>query len=1113
MADNTTIEAAKAELESRRHLLGDAVVDAALAALGASPPASPAPTARLRQISVLFADLADSTALLQRLNPEDAAELLDQTLQHFATAVREAGGEVLRFTGDGLKAAFGTQGLREDDAERAVQAGLQILQVGAGLQGPWRQQHASLHDWTPAVRVGVHTGAVLLGAGHEADRTAMGQAVHLAARMEQSAPPGRLRISHETWLQVRGLFAVEAQPPLVVKGHEAPLQTWLVSGVTRNPERAALRGIEGLAPPMIGRDAELDSLLALVARCLGERRPALALVLADAGVGKTRLRHELLRRLALPALQARAHPSQTLQAYGLVRQLLARWLAIGDELPAAVANQRLVEGLRPWLSALPEPGAAAERLGHLLGLDFGASPAVQALQGRELREAAITTLAALFKALAASQGLVVVLDDVHWADDASLDLVERLAAPAPGLAETPLTWLLLGRPTLLTRRTAPQPGTGVPGLVHHMEPLAAAQGGVLADALLAAVHEPPPALKALLVSRAEGNPFYMEELLRMLIDDGVVDTRSRPWQVHTERLQRVRVPETLVGVLQARLDALPAHELAALQQASIIGPVFWTAALQQLDGQAPQALPALARRATIVRHEHSAFSQDEEHAFHHQLLHEVTYGTVLKPMRLQGHAQAARWLSGRMADRAGEFLAVTAEHYERAGDSAMALEYYDRAQSDAHRRFALEETLHLIERALAQPALVQAHWRFHLMSVRHTSLDHLGRRAAAEAALQAMAEHAEALDNDTMRAAVATSRMLQADHEGRPAEARELAQAGLALARRSGERAAAASATLAHGELAWLALLDNDLDTAATQIAAGLAHARVAAAVPRREGGYDGYDLQMRVLEIECERRRHRYTACLQAADQALDAIAAKNKPFPHDRIMLQHQRSSALRRLGRLDEAARAAEAALAIAEQLSMPRLIAGAQAHVAQVALLRGDLDAAERATEAIEHAATPAAYRVMLTEAWTLRAQIAHRRGDRAGVASARRLVLAELETQQRGSDAAELHCEWAALDLPTGARAEVPAEALAAVEATLAAAARAGLPHHGSLSPEVLLACERVLSAAGDPRAAGLLDDLGARLTQQLAQLPQAEARAQLLALPDWREAVRRLAAR
>jgi hypothetical protein len=265
-----------------------------------------------------------------------------------------------------------------------------------------RPPGAGLATTEPAgIRVGVHTGPVLMGAGHEADRTAMGHAVHLAARMEQSAPVGRLRISHETWLQVRGLFECEAQAPLPVKGVQAPLQTWLVTGVAHNPERASLRGIEGLATPLVGREQPLAALQALAALCARERRPTLALVSAEAGIGKTRLRRELLHRLGWPVLQARAHPSAALQPYGLWRQLLTRWLEIGDELPAAQARDRFVQRLQPWLGALTDAAAAARRLGHLLGLDFGGHPSVQALGGRELRDAAVAALAALLAARAA----------------------------------------------------------------------------------------------------------------------------------------------------------------------------------------------------------------------------------------------------------------------------------------------------------------------------------------------------------------------------------------------------------------------------------------------------------------------------------------------------------------------------------------------------------------------------------------------------------------------------------------------------------------------------------------------------------------------------------------
>ena len=189
----------------------------------------------------------------------------------------------------------------------------------------------------------------------------------------------------------------------------------------------------------------------------------------------------------------------------------------------------------------------------------------------------------------------------------------------------------------------------------------------------------PPALESLLLERAAGNPFYLEALVRMLIDDGVIDATQTPWRLRGRWHEHARVPPTLVGVLQARLDALPADELVALQEASIVGPVFWDSALATIDAHAPGRLPALTARHLVVERGGSTFAQAAELAFHHQLLHDVTYDTVLAPARRQGHARVARWLADRVADRAGEFLGITAEHFERAGDSAQALDYYDRA--------------------------------------------------------------------------------------------------------------------------------------------------------------------------------------------------------------------------------------------------------------------------------------------------------------------------------------------------------------------------------------------------------------------------------------------------
>ncbi len=319
--------AAIAALEAQRALLGDAAVDAAIAALrGPAPPA--ATPARLRQVSILFADLAGSTALLQHLPADEALAVVSQALEHFAAAVRAEGGDVLRFTGDGLKAAFGTAPGREDQAEAAVRAGLAIVQAAAAHAERLRASHG-LQDF--GVRVGVHTGPVVLGGGVESDRTAMGHAVHLAARLEQAAPVGRLRISHETWAQVRGLFRVEPQAPLVVKGHDEPLVTYLVDVALPDPERAPRRGLDQVASPLIGRSAELAALRARLDPQAAEA-PPVAWVIAEAGVGKSRLRRELAAVLGGPQWQARAHPAGALQPFGLLRQLVVRGIGLADDL-------------------------------------------------------------------------------------------------------------------------------------------------------------------------------------------------------------------------------------------------------------------------------------------------------------------------------------------------------------------------------------------------------------------------------------------------------------------------------------------------------------------------------------------------------------------------------------------------------------------------------------------------------------------------------------------------------------------------------------------------------------------------------------------------------------
>ena len=1106
MADIPALDATIAALNAQRAALGDSAVDAAIEALRRHAPATPSAAAaiqRLRQVSVLFVDVADSTQLLSQVGTGDADDLLGQALQRFADIVQRCGGQVLRFTGDGLKAAFGTLGAREDEAVHAVRAGLEILQAATEHAQVVRQQ---LQVAGFGVRVGIHTGAVLLGGGAEAERTALGHAVNLAARMEQSAPVGRLRISRDTWNLVRGLFRVQTQPPLWVKGHDEPLLTYLVVGSASDPERAAQRGIDGVATPMIGRDAELQHLLAAYERACSQRNLRALTVLADAGVGKTRLRRELLARLSsgtdgVRLLQARAHPDSALQPYGLLRQLIARWLSIPDDLDGESARKRVASGLAPWLG--PHGLERAQVTGQLIGVDFSASHAVQLLSPRELRDQAFAALTDLLHALAEHAPLVVVLDDLHWADDASLDFVQHLARAA----SVPLLLVMLARPALLERRPTPLAGEDVGHDTLQLQPLDAKQCAALAAALFQHVPDPPEALRRLVIERAEGNPFYMEELVRMLIDDGVIDARRRPWKVRSGWQDHARVPTTLVGVLQARLHALPADEVAALQQASIVGPVFWDRALAAIDPIAPAALPALQTRSLVVARSTSAFADTTELAFHHQLLHDVTYDTVLKARRREGHARAARWLAERVADRAGEFLGITAAHFERAGDSAQALEYYDRARDNAGARCAFVTKLVYTEAALRQAALTAPMWRYKLLLDKQADLESLGRLDEAADALEAMATHAEACDSDVMRADVITTRMLWADREGHAAEAEALARTAVALAEPA---QGSAPAALAHGELAWLALSRRQFEIAIEHITTGLRWARECAALPWREGGYVGYEYQLRVIGVEVLLQQRRWWEARAALAEAMEALPLRRR---RERLSLLLQRARSETHGGELDVARRTCDEAATLVAGLNNTRLRADVENALAEVAGLQGDLATQERAATEAEVLARGVAHAVGLAQARKYRAEAAAARGE---IASARAMwadAQRHFEEQGMPPEALDLRAELAELDRREG-RMEAAVRAALSVladgrgDSVCAGSSRAADPWP-LLEAAALVRCHAILVGAGHVQAAPVRQELQRRLQQQLAQVADAAARERLVeALPYWRATVR-----
>ena len=803
MSPEQQLQAGIAALEAQRALLGDAVVDAALAglrakltALASPPPASAEPAQSLRQVSILFLDVVGSTTLGQRLDPEAISAVLDGALSRGTAIVQAQRGKVLQYAGDNILAAFGADEAREDDPERAVLCGLALLELGKTLGAEVLAAH---HHAGFDVRVGIHTGGVLLGGGVNAEGSIRGQAVNIAARMEQTAPDGRLRISHDTYALVRGLFEVEPQEPLVIKGVAEPMQSYLVIRAKPRSFRIASRGIEGVATRIIARDVELGILQVAFKRLFEERRLTAITVVADAGLGKSRLLNEFevwseTRPETFFLFRGRATQQTQGQPHGLLRDILAWRFQIADDDSIEAARQKMEEGIVPLFGEDEGPDVAeghAHLLGHLIGIEWRDSRHVRGIltDPQQIRNRAFHAAAQLFRRLAARYGspIVVQLEDLHWADGDSLDFLNYIAEVD---RDVPLLILGFARPTLFERRRDWGSTDGIHQRI-DLAPLNKRASRELANELLKKLPEVPAALRELVTNNAEGNPFYMEELVRMLIDQGAIQIRidgGDTWKVDAEQLLVTHVPATLTGVLQARLDSLPASEKLTLQKASIIGAVFWDQVLIALDAQAEQTLPSLVRRELALPRADAALDGLREYAFRHHLLHQVTYETVLRKTRRELHAKVARWLAGLTGLHAGSFLGATAEHYERSGDVANAAEFHARAAEHALQRFGHDAVLAHVGRALGllghQPH-PQLRWR--LLCAREQVLDLQGRRDEQIADIEAMERLAEAQDNDRQRAHVTWRRSYRASRMADWTEQERAAQRGILLAERAGD--------------------------------------------------------------------------------------------------------------------------------------------------------------------------------------------------------------------------------------------------------------------------------------------------------------------------------------
>jgi tetratricopeptide (TPR) repeat protein len=399
----------------------------------------------------------------------------------------------------------------------------------------------------------------------------------------------------------------------------------------------------------------------------------------------------------------------------------------------------------------------AHFIGHLIGFNFSTSPHLRGIIGdsRQIRDRAFYYVTQFFRAVARRGPAVVFLEDIHWADEGSLDLIDHLAREC---RQSSLLIVCLARPALFERR----PSWGERQMAHtrlELHPLSREQSHQLVEEILRKVPQVPPELRELSVSRAEGNPFYIEEFIKVLIEDGIIVKGSEQWWVRAERLTDVRVPPTMVGVLQARLDRLIPLEREILQRASVVGRVFWDGAVvrtgRYMGGPTDRrdiraALQKLCEKELIFRQDESTFAGEQEYAFKHAILRDVTYESVLKRLRPAYHSHVAAWLIERSGERVGEYAGLIGQHFERAGEVARAVGWYGRAGRQAQNTYAPETAVGYYQKALAllpeelaevyaaqQVELYEGLWEMLLWQARYTEA------AEACAAMRAAAEIVE----------------------------------------------------------------------------------------------------------------------------------------------------------------------------------------------------------------------------------------------------------------------------------------------------------------------------------------------------------------------------------
>lgn len=639
-----------------------------------------------REVAVLFADAVNFTSLTASLDAESIFELINDLLGRLVECVYRYDGMVDKFIGDGLMAVFGAPVAHENDAELALRAALDMQKAAVEFASVARARLGAPLQ----IRVGIHSGPVVagtIGAKEQAAYTVIGETVNMAARLQALAQPGHILVSPRVYQQTRTLFEFQEMGTTYVKGIDEPMAVYETVGERPSPLPA--RGLAGATSVFLGRDAELEQLHTLLSAALQDRRGRLVIIQGEAGIGKSRLVSEWLSTITPGQLivhYGRALPYARGAGYGVFRSLLQEAMHTcppGQEWDAQVPLSLRVF-LWQMLDLLPPEEAAPLR--HL--------------QPERVRQLTILALREWVLGEARLQPALFVLEDFHWADDLSRDALQALVDAIPE-APVLLCVVMRSRPEMPLDLILPSE----PSLYRQLElkPLSPGDSRALLSHLISA-DSMPEAFVSTVQTYAEGNPFYIEEIVRMLIEKEALTFQDGQWRLTSPLvLQTLEIPPTLRGLIMARVDRLPEDLAAVLRSAAVIGTQFSARLLAKVERQlhGPGAVtPALERLCHLGLLVKYPKADEQMYAFRHVITQEAIYRSLLWSQRPELHRIVADSIESLYADTLADHVEELALHYDRARVRDKALNYMLWAGDRARKRFANREAIEYYSRVL-----------------------------------------------------------------------------------------------------------------------------------------------------------------------------------------------------------------------------------------------------------------------------------------------------------------------------------------------------------------------------------------------------------------------------